>query len=568
MNVRKKPAGLIYGLEETPPIFVTVMNGLQHVGVIAINLVYPLLVFRALETPADIVTNLISVGMFVLGVATFLQASRLGPIGSGYMCPATFSATYLAPSLLAARTGGLALVFGMTMFAGVLEAALAPLLNRLRAVFPPEVSGLVIFIIGWSGGIAGLRSVLGQNAAPVPPVEWIVGILTLGTMAALNVWGKGPARMFCALIGLAVGYVAAGVAGLIDDRVMSVVVATPWIGLPTIHFDRAFDASVALTFAIASLATAMKAAGTITVCQKMNDADWVRPDMKTITSGVLADGISTVLAGVAGALGTNTATPAVGLAAATGVASRKVAYAVGTIFILMGFLPKLPALLGQMPRPVIVAALLFAVSFVMINGLQIMTSRLLDARRTLIISLSVIAATAVELFPSIAASSPPMIRSVVGSSLVLGTMTALVLNLLFRIGIRKSAKLEIEGPVFDPDMVQDFFQTQGAKWAARPDIIKRAAYGTIQLIDAVAADYLREGPITIEATFDEFNLDVRIIYAGEEMRFPDVRPSFEQIRDSAEGARLLAGFMLRRNADRIRSESNADRSRVVFHFDH
>jgi NCS2 family nucleobase:cation symporter-2 len=231
-------------------------------------------------------------------------------------------------------------------------------------------------------------------------------------------------------------------------------------------------------------------------------------------------------------------------------------------------LPKLPALLGQMPRPVIVAALLFAVSFVMINGLQIMTSRLLDARRTLIISLSVIAATAVELFPSIAASSPPMIRSVVGSSLVLGTMTALVLNLLFRIGIRKSAKLEIEGPVFDPDMVQDFFQTQGAKWAARPDIIKRAAYGTIQLIDAVAADYLREGPITIEATFDEFNLDVRIIYAGEEMRFPDVRPSFEQIRDSAEGARLLAGFMLRRNADRIRSESNADRSRVVFHFDH
>jgi len=568
MNVRKKPAGLIYGLEETPPIFVTVMNGLQHVGVIAINLVYPLLVFRALETPADIVTNLISVGMFVLGVATFLQASRLGPIGSGYMCPATFSATYLAPSLLAARTGGLALVFGMTMFAGVLEAALAPLLNRLRAVFPPEVSGLVIFIIGWSGGIAGLRSVLGQNAAPVPPVEWIVGILTLGTMAALNVWGKGPARMFCALIGLAVGYVAAGVAGLIDDRVMSVVVATPWIGLPTIHFERAFDASVALTFAIASLATAMKAAGTITVCQKMNDADWVRPDMKTITSGVLADGISTVLAGVAGALGTNTATPAVGLAAATGVASRKVAYAVGTIFILMGFLPKLPALLGQMPRPVIVAALLFAVSFVMINGLQIMTSRLLDARRTLIISLSVIAATAVELFPSIAASSPPMIRSVVGSSLVLGTMTALVLNLLFRIGIRKSAKLEIEGPVFDPDMVQDFFQTQGAKWAARPDIIKRAAYGTIQLIDAVAADYLREGPITIEATFDEFNLDVRIIYAGEEMRFPDVRPSFEQIRDSAEGARLLAGFMLRRNADRIRSESNADRSRVVFHFDH
>jgi len=568
MNVRKKPATIIYGLDESPPIVVTVMNGLQHVGVIAINLVYPLLVFRVLETPADTVTNLISVGMLVLGAATFLQASRLGPVGSGFMCPATFSATYLAPSLLAARTGGLALVFGMTMFAGALEAALAPLLNRLRAVFPPEVSGLVIFIIGWSGGIAGLRSVLGQNVAPISSAEWIVGSITLGTMIALNVWGVGPARMFCALIGLVVGYVSAAFAGLVDAHVTAVLAATPWLGLPSISLQRSFDVSIALTFAIASLATAMKAAGTITVCQKMNDADWVRPDMKTITSGVLADGISTILAGAAGAVGTNTATPAVGLAAATGVASRKVAFAVGSIFVLMGFLPKLPALLGQMPRPVIVAALLFAVSFIMINGLQIMTSRLLDARRTLIISLSVIAATAIELFPALSAAASPMLRPIVGSSLVLGTVTALVLNLLFRIGVKKTAKLVIDASAIDPDVIQNFFQTQGAKWAARPEVVKRAAYGTIQLVDAVTTDYLRDGPITVEVTFDEFNLDVRIFYAGEEMRFPEARPSFQQIRDSDDGARLLAGFMLRRNADRIRSDSNADRSRVVFHFDH
>ena len=568
MAAYKKPANIIYELDKSPPILITVMNGLQLVGVIAINLVYPLLVFRALNVPAELVTSLLSVGMLVLGTATFLQVLRLGPVGSGFMCPATFTATYLAPSLLAARTGGLSLVFGMTMFAGVVELALAPFLNRLRAIFPPEVSGLVIFIIGWSGGIAGLRTLFGPNAASVLPAEWIVGIVTLGTMIALNVWGAGFARMFCALIGLVVGYVAAGVAGVMDSHMFSVVAATPWIGLPTINFERSFDPALAVTFAIASLATAMKAAGTITVCQKMNDADWVRPDMKSITAGVLADGVSTVLAGAAGALGTNTGTPAVELAAATGVASRKVAFAVGIIFILMGFLPKLPALLGLMPRLVIVAALLFAVSFVMINGLQIMTSRLLDARRTLIIALSVIAATAVELFPSISASAPPALRSVVGSSLVLGAVTALALNLLFRIGVKKIASLKIDREAFDPDAVQSFFQTQGAKWGARPDIIKRAAYGTIQLIDTVAAEFLREGQIVVEASFDEFNLDVRILYAGIEMHFPDVRPSLAQIRDGEEGARLLAGFMLRRNADRIRSESKDGRSRVIFHFDH
>jgi len=279
----------------------------------------------------------------------------------------------------------------------VLELVLAPLLNRLCAVFPPEVSGLVIFMIGLSGGIAGRLSLLGPHAAPMLPADWIVGIVTLGTMIALNVRGKGPASMFCALIGLVEGYIASGLTGLIDSHSVSAVATTSWIGLPVINFERSFDLAVAAPFVIGSIAAAMKAAGTITICQKMNDADWVRPDMKSIVAGVLADGASTLLAGTAGAFGTHTSTPAVGIAAATGVASRKMAFALATIFILMGFLPKLQAVLCLMPRPVVVAALL--VSFIMINGLQIMTSRLLDARRTVIIAPSVIAGLAVEVFP-------------------------------------------------------------------------------------------------------------------------------------------------------------------------
>jgi NCS2 family nucleobase:cation symporter-2 len=569
VTAHKKPANIIYGLEESPPVLVTIMAGLQQVAVVSINLVYPLLVFRVIGAPIELVSSMLSIGMFVLAGTTILQSSRVGPLGSGFMCPMTFSVTYLSPSLLAAKMGGLPLVFGMTIFAGILETAVAPLLNRLRAIFPPEVSGLVIFIIGLSGGIAGLRTLFASNAAPVLTAEWIVGAFTLGTMIALSVWGNGTARMFCALIGLVAGYAAAVAAGLIGSDVFAAVGARPWLGLPTFdHLSWSFDLTLAAPFAIGSIAAAMKAAGTITVCQKMNDADWVRPDMKTVTSGVLADGLSTVIAGAAGALGANISTPAVGLASATGVASRVVAYAAGAILILIGFLPKLPAMLALMPRPVIVAALLFAVSFIMINGLQIMSSRLLDARRTLIISLSIIAGMAIEVFPSIATSAPSPLSYFVGSSLVLSTVTALVLNLVFRIGIKKTTKLTIEGKAYDPDTVQTFFQSQGAKWGARPDVIKRAAYGTIQLVDAVTADYWREGPLVVEASFDEFNLDVRILYTGDEMRFPDTRPSLAQIRDSEDGTRLLAGFMLRRNADRVRSESKEGRSRAVFHFDH
>ena len=384
-------------------------------------------------------------------------------------------------------------------------------------------------------------------------------------MVALNVWGQGAARMFCALIGLVVGYIAAALrgAGRCERNVRGERLRRG-SDYRVSHLSWSFDLALVAPFAIASVAAAMKAAGTITVCQKMNDADWVRTDMKSVTRGVLADGASTVLAGAAGALGTNTATPSVGLAAATGVASRSVAYAVAAIFLLLGFFPKLPALLGLMPRPVIVAALLFAVSFIMINGLQIMVSRLLDARRTLIIALSTIAGMAIEVFPSISASAPAAVAPLVGSSLVLATVTALVLNLVFRIGVRKTVTFTVEDRKIEPEAIERFFQTQGATWGARPDVVKRAAYGTIQLIDAIAADYVRDGPIVIEASFDEFNLDVRVTYQGEQLKFPDQRPSLAEIRESDDGARLLAGFMLRRNADRVRSESKDGDARRAF----
>src|SRR5262245_62594502 len=118
----KKPANIVYGLEDTPPVLVTTGNAIQHVALISINLVYPLLIFRMAEVPVSGVANLIAVAMIVLGVGTFIQVTKIGPVGSGFLCPSTFTAAYLSPSLLAVKAGGLPLLFGMTLLAGALEA--------------------------------------------------------------------------------------------------------------------------------------------------------------------------------------------------------------------------------------------------------------------------------------------------------------------------------------------------------------------------------------------------------------------------------------------------------------
>lgn len=568
MAEARKPTGLIYGLNEMPPTTIIALNGAQHVGLIAINLVYPVLIFRATGAAADTIANFLSLGMLVLGVATFLQVRRIGPVGSGFMCPGTFTATYFIPSLLAAKVGGPPLVFGMTIFAGVLETVLAPLLNRLRAILPPEISGLIIVMIGLSAAVSALRSILGPTAESVTMAEWWVAGTTLATMTVLNIWGKGALRMLCALIGLVVGYIAALSLRLADADLTTVNNAS-WIGFPHVaDLAWSFDVAMALPFAIASVAAAMKAAGTITMCQRINDANWVRADMSSVTRGVLADGLSTTFSGLAGGVGTNTSTPSVGLSQATGVTSRVVAYAVGVMFILLAIFPKLTALLAVMPRAVMLPALLFTITFILVNGLQILTSRLFDVRRTLVIGLALISGVSIEVFPGIAAAAPTSIAPIIGSSLVTATVIALVLNLVFRIGVRRTAKLTLDHGEVDQQKIQEFFEAQTATWGARPDVAKRASFGVLQLIDVVVEEFWTGGPVTIEARFDEFNLDVRIIYRGDVPPLPDRRPSNEEIMESEQGARLLAGFMLRRNADRVRADLHNGMARVHFHFDH
>jgi NCS2 family nucleobase:cation symporter-2 len=323
-----------------------------------------------------------------------------------------------------------------------------------------------------------------------------------------------------------------------------------------------------MPFAIAAVAAAMKAVGTIAVCQRMNDADWVRPEMRSITRGVLADGASTALAGAVGALGTNTSTPAVGLAAATGVASRNVAYATGAIFLLLGLFPKLTVLLAVMPRPVVVASLLFAVTFIMINGLQVMSSRMLDARRTLVVGLAIVAGSAIEVFPALAATAPAAARPLIGSSLVFSTLIALLLNAVLRIGIKKTVTFRMDSAAIEPDKFEQFLEANGATWGARRDVVDRAKFNLAQSLEVIIDSCEPQGPIEISASFDEFNLDLRVSYGGPAIELPERRPSNEEIIASEEGQRRLAGFMLRRYADRVAATHRSGRSTILFHFDH
>jgi NCS2 family nucleobase:cation symporter-2 len=565
----RKPPNVLYGVDERPPPIVSVVSGLQHAGIMALFLLYPTLIARTAHVTPDVATSMVSLAFIAMAVATLLQVVRFGPIGSGFLAQPVPSIVYLVPSLAAARQGGLSLVFGMTIAAGLLEIILSRALRRLRPLFPPEIIGLVILLVGIATGLIGLRLAFGETPNSVDRVELLIGIATMGVMVALNIWGGTFARIFCVLMGMAAGYALAALLGLLSPSDIETIGHAKFLAIPTFgHLSWTFDAGLLLPFAVSAVAATLKVMGNVTTAQKAANADWVRADMNNVSRGVLADGLGTIIAGAIGVQGLNSSPTAVGLATATGVLSRRVAWSIAGVLLLLAFLPKIGTLFYLMPRMVAASALVFSATFIIVNGLQTMTSRLLDARKTVLIGLALVAGLAVDAQPALMRLLPDGWQPVLGTSLVLGTVLALALNLVFRLGMRRTQSLSIPlGPI-EHNAIEEFLQTSGEKWGARGDVIEHAKFNLVQSIETIMEGCDPEGPLEVDATFDEFNLDVRVSYRGPLLELPDRRPTNEEIMETEEGHRRLAGFMLRRLADRVSSTYRNGRSTVTFHFDH
>jgi xanthine permease XanP len=134
--------------------------------------------------------------------------------------------------------------------------------------------------------------------------------------------------------------------------------------------------------------------------------------------------------------------------------------------------------------------------------------------------------------------------------------------------VKKTATLSVDGTQIDPKKIEDFMEAHGAAWGARRDVIDRAKFNLTQSIETILEGCEPQGPLEVAATFDEFNLDLRVMYSGPPLELPEKRPTNAEIMESEAGQRRLAGFMLRRYADRVAATHKGGRSTILFHFDH
>jgi NCS2 family nucleobase:cation symporter-2 len=349
-------------------------------------------------------------------------------------------------------------------------------------------------------------------------------------------------------------------------------VRTAWAE-PLLSFPRrlpgglSFQPSLLVPFLVIGVAATLKTVGDLTLCQKMNDAEWKRTNMESVSGGVMANSIGTIISGLIGGFAQNNASSSLGVELATGVTSRAIAVPAGLILIVLAFVPGLAATFSIMPPPIMGALLIYSTCFLMLGGLQVMTARMLDARRIFAVGIALVFGLSVEIAPELYRGVPELIRPVFASSTALATVIAVVLSLLFRIGLAKRGIMELTAGKNNLDEITRFMEEHGSAWGMRREVISRATDAVYEFVTNSGNLNLRSPAIAVSAQFDEFRLDLEIEYDGDPIELGNRLPTQEELVSGA-GVAMLSHYIIRDSADQVRIKERDGKFVLYLHFEH
>jgi xanthine permease XanP len=455
-------SGLIYGLNDKPPVIEAIFVAFQHVLAAFVGIITPpIIICTSLGLDAANTSYLISMSLFTSGICTYIQCKKIGPIGSGLLSLQGTSFAFLAPILGVGTASlqrgdspeqALALIFGVCLFGSFVIIVLSQFIHLFDKIITPVVSGTVVMIIGLGLIKTGMISLAGgavalakndgsfgsfQNLALGGAVLFIVVVLTLSPNRYL--------RMGAIEIGLAVGFIASLFLGIVNCRTFSQM---PFFRLPVpFRYGISFDFGAFLPFILIYILTAIETVGDLTATsavsgEPVSGGVYVR----RIQGGVLGDGINSLIAAVLNTFPNTTFSQNNGVIQMTGVGSRYVGFYVAGIFVILGLLPFVGGIFQSIPQPVLGGATLVLFGSIAVAGLNIVVSAGLDRRSIIIVAVSLGLGLGVIFAPEIFVGKPAIFSNLFGSSISTGGLTAILLSWLLPRS-EESALVEQEHPV-------------------------------------------------------------------------------------------------------------------------
>jgi xanthine permease XanP len=435
---------LIYGLEDRPPLRETLFAAVQHVFACFVGIITPsLIISGALGLEPTDGAYLVSMSLFVSGVATFIQAKRIGPIGSGLLSVQGTSFAFIGPVIAAGTAvigaGGtpqaaLGTIFGLCFLGSFVEIILSRFIQFASKIITPLVTGIVVTLIGLTLINVGLTSMGGGFAAREAgtfgsPTFLMLSLLVLAIIVILNNVGNAFLRMSSVAIALVVGYIVSIPMGLVN---FSNLANLGGINIPIpFKYGFGFNFSAFIPFIFLYLITTIESTGDLTATSLLTGQPITGPKyMKRIKGGILGDGVNSAIAAVFNTFPNTTFSQNNGVIQLTGVGSRYVGFFIAGIFVILGIVPIVAGVFQTIPQPVLGGATIIMFGSVAVAGIKILSSVNLDKRASIILATSLGLGLGVSVVPDILEQMPPLMKSIFSSGISTGGLTALVLNMV------------------------------------------------------------------------------------------------------------------------------------------
>ncbi|MES2257690.1 MAG: nucleobase:cation symporter-2 family protein [Pseudomonadota bacterium] len=445
----------LHSVDQMLPKGVLCLLGLQHVLVMyAGAIAVPLIVGGALHLPKEELAFLISADLFCCGLVTILQCMGLGNVGIRLPVMMGVAFTAIAP-IIATGTNpqlGLTAVFGAVIASGVFTIVAAPYMSGLVRLFPPVVTGTVVLVIGisllrvginWAAG--GQPTVAGPSG-PVPnpnygvPLHLAIAGGVLLVVLLVSALGRGFIANVSVLIGIVTGFIVAIVLGKVS---LQGIENEHWFNLVTpFHFGwPTFDPMSMVTLSIVMIVMMIESTGLFLALGEITEHPVTQDDL---ARGLRADGFGNIIGGIFGTFTYTSYSQNIGLVQVTGVRSRWVCVAAGAILVVLGCLPKLAFMAASIPPYVLGGAALVMFGMVAASGIKILARADFhgNGKNLYVVAVSV----ALGMIPLMAgtffAKLPPLLARFMENGILLGTFSAVLLNLLFNSASRRQAPAE------------------------------------------------------------------------------------------------------------------------------
>jgi xanthine permease XanP len=434
-NKQVRAKDLVYGFDDKPPLGQMLLLSLQYLMAPTVSLVFPILVVQEAHAGVNVAASVISISLLIIAIISLWQALPMRRYGASMLFTPSNAPAYLAPSMLAAKIGGLPLMFTMTIFGGLTQMVFSFIIKATQRYFPVEIAGVVLALIGVELANIGLsqyhQSYLLGLHVHASFFYGFINVCPALLVIAFSLYGSRFLRLYAMAVGVVISYVALAFSGLMNPANLSIISKTAWFFLPTIPFTHfSFHAALLTPFIIAGLICSFKLVGCVAAIQKVHVEELYEVDMKQVSRANFIDGVASFLSGLFGSMGMNVSSSVVALTVSSKIASRYIAFPMAVVFFVAAFCPKLALLFVYMPKPIIAAILIPLGGALFVGSVRMILKNATTVRQHMIVGLAFVLGLSQSIYPAIYSQFPDAVKSFTGSSIAVAAIFALIVNAL------------------------------------------------------------------------------------------------------------------------------------------